>query len=162
MTNDYHLINRWRLEATAQDIYDLISRPLDFPRWWPAVYLQAEEIAPGDPRGVGRRVRFRTRGRLPYTLLWESQTIESHPPNRLVIRAKGDLEGRGIWVLDQDGGFVNVTFYWKIRAEKPLIRYLSLLLRPVFAANHRWAMEEGRRGLEVELGRRRARGLGRA
>ena len=37
----------------------------------------------------------------------------------------------------------NITFDWKIRADKTLLRLLSFLLKPVFAANHRWAMAKG-------------------
>ncbi len=35
---------------------------------------------------------------------------------------------------------MNITYDWKIRAEKPLLRYLSLLMKPIFSANHRWAI----------------------
>ncbi|HEY1905085.1 MAG TPA: hypothetical protein VGG91_03530 [Myxococcaceae bacterium] len=34
---------------------------------------------------------------------------------------------------------------------------MSWLLRPVFAANHRWAMARGEESLALELRRRRAR-----
>jgi uncharacterized protein YndB with AHSA1/START domain len=33
--NAYHFITEWRVEAQIQDVYRLISRPADFPRWWP-------------------------------------------------------------------------------------------------------------------------------
>jgi hypothetical protein len=45
---------------------------------------------------------------------------------------------------------------WRVRAAKPLLRYLSFLLRPVFAANHHWAMARGEESLKLELLRRRA------
>jgi hypothetical protein len=40
-------------------------------------------------------------------------------------------------------------------AEKPLLKKLSWLLRPAFAANHEWAMRKGLESLELELRRRR-------
>jgi hypothetical protein len=49
---------------------------------------------------------------------------------------------------------VHVTFDWSIRAEKPLLQYLSFLLKHVFEANHRWAMAQGERCLKRELSRR--------
>jgi len=51
---------------------------------------------------------------------------------------------------------VNITYDWKIRADKALLRYLSFLLKPVFAMNHRWAMAQGEKSLCVELSRRRS------
>lgn len=109
------------------------------------MYLKVEELEPGQENGLGRRFRLHTKALLPYTLDWESCAIESRPPNRLAIRATSDLNGRGIWTIRQKGNFTEVEFDWKLTAEKPLMRYLSFFLKPVFSANHRWAM---RRGLE--------------
>jgi hypothetical protein len=49
-----------------------------------------------------------------------------------------------------------VTYDWLLRADKPLLRRLSWLLKPIFAANHRWAMARGEESLKLELARRRA------
>jgi hypothetical protein len=48
-----------------------------------------------------------------------------------------------------------ITYNWRVSAIKPLLRWLSWLLRPVFAANHRWAMARGEESLRPELRRRR-------
>jgi hypothetical protein len=50
---------------------------------------------------------------------------------------------------------VNITFDWKLVAEKPLLRYLSFLFKPIFSANHRWAMARGEESLKRELARKR-------
>lgn len=78
-------------------------------------------------------------------------------PRRLGIRAGGDFQGEGRWSLTQDGAYTDITYHWSIEANKPLLRYLSFLLRPVFAANHRWAMARGEESLKRELASRRAR-----
>ena len=52
---------------------------------------------------------------------------------------------------------MDVEYVWTIAAQKPLLRYLSFLLRPVLAANHRWAMARGEESLRLELDRRRAK-----
>ena len=41
-------------------------------------------------------------------------------------------------------------------SEKPLLKTLSFLLKPIFEANHRWAMAQGETSLALELARRRA------
>jgi hypothetical protein len=66
------------------------------------------------------------------------------------------LIGRGTWTLVQDGAFVDVTYDWRVRAQKPLLRSMSFGMRPLFAANHRWAMRQGEESLGLELRRRRA------
>lgn len=37
----------------------------------------------------------------------------------------------------------------------PLLRTLSFAFKPVFSANHRWAMQRGEKSLRLELVRRR-------
>ena len=153
MTNEYHFITRWRVQGSADEVYELISHPEDFPRWWPSVYLRVEEAAPADDRGLGRRMRLHTKGWLPYTLDWESCSTEADRPRRLALAASGDFNGRGIWNIEQEGSWVDVTFDWKLTADKPLLKYLSFPLKPVFSANHRWAMARGEESLKLELKR---------
>jgi hypothetical protein len=45
---------------------------------------------------------------------------------------------------------VKVTSDWKIRADKPLLRYLSLLPKPV-SMNHEWAMAQVEKTLKAQL-----------
>jgi hypothetical protein len=148
----YHFLTRWRVAATAEEVYDILSLPLDYPRWWPSVYLAAREL-------TSSRVRLRTTGWLPYILRWEAVTTEARRPNLLAIRASGDFDGRGIWSIVQDGEFADITFDWKVNIQKPLLRYLSFALKPAFEANHRWAMQQGRRSLELELARGRVHNM---
>jgi uncharacterized protein YndB with AHSA1/START domain len=156
MTNEYHFLTHWHVAGTADEVYDLISNPSDYPRWWPSVYLKTTEIDAGDERAIGRRIQYHTKGWLPYTLRWESRAVEVDRPNRLTIRASGDFNGVGIWTFQQDGAFVNVAFDWRLTADKPLLRYLSFLFKPIFSANHVWAMARGQQSLQLELARRRS------
>jgi hypothetical protein len=152
----YRFVTHWRVEGSPAEVYRVIDEPTDFPRWWPAVWLEADAIEKGDERGIGRTIRFVSRGWLPYVLRWTARTIEADPPHRLALSASGDFEGEGRWTLTADGPYVDVEYVWTIHANKPLLRYLSFLLRPAFAANHRWAMARGEESLRRELSRRRS------
>jgi hypothetical protein len=156
VTNDYQFLSRWRVDGTCGEVADVLGDPLALPRWWPSVYLSVDQIAPPDANGLGRRVRLRTKGWLPYTIAWEFEVVESRYPHGFTIVARGDFDGRGVWTFTQDGGSVDITYDWRLRAEKPLLRHLSFLLRPMFEANHRWAMAQGETSLRLELARRRA------
>jgi hypothetical protein len=155
--NTYHFITRWRIEATLQEIAAIMADPRDLARWWPSVYLDVHEIAPGDERGIGKTINLYTKGWLPYTLRWTFRVAELRDDG-VTIEADGDFVGRGIWTFRQDGPFVHATYDWKIRADKPLLRSLSWALKPIFALNHRWAMAQGERSLQLEVQRRRAGG----
>ena len=152
---EYRFVSRWSVLGTPEEVSDVLSDPLELSRWWPSVYLDVAPIAAGDDRGVGRSVRIRSRGFLPYTLDWELSVIASDRPGGFSVEATGDLAGRGVWRFEPAGARTLATYDWRVRAEKPLLRVLSPVLRPLLAANHRWAMRRGEESLELELARRR-------
>jgi hypothetical protein len=153
---EYRFLTHWRVLGTVQEVADVLGNPRELPRWWPSVYLLAEELEAGGEDGVGKRVRLHTKGWLPYTLDWEFRVTESRYPHGFSLEASGDLAGRGIWTFEQSGAWTQVTYDWQVRAEKPLLQALSPLLRPLLEANHRWAMRMGEESLRLELARRRA------
>ena len=155
-SNEYHFITTWRVKAALAEVNDLIGNAPDLARWWPAVYLQVKELQTGDAHGLGKVVDLYTTGWLPYTLRWQFRVTESHYPYGFTLEAWGDFVGRGIWTFEPDGENVNITYDWNIRADKPLLRYFSFIMKPIFSANHRWAMQKGLESLQLELARRHA------
>ncbi len=153
-SNEYHFITVWRVEGKISDVAEILKEAEELPRWWPSVYLDVKVLEPGDKDGIGKVVGLHTKGWLPYTLRWQFRVTESRYPHGFSLEAWGDFNGRGIWTLEQDGRYVNVTYDWKIRADKPLLRSLSFLFKPIFSANHRWAMARGEESLNLELARR--------
>src|SRR5579859_5759675 len=152
-SNDYHFITVWRVESTIEEVSTIIGDASDLVRWWPSVYLDVKVLEPGDERGLGRVVSLYTKGWLPYTLRWSFRVTEVRDDGFTLV-AWGDFDGRGIWTFEQDGSYVNVTYDWKIKAEKPLLRYFSFIMKPIFSANHRWAMAKGEESLKLEIARR--------
>jgi hypothetical protein len=82
--------------------------------------------------------------------------VEANRPHGWTIEATGDLAGRGVWRLEQRGDFAAIDYDWQIDVEKPLLKPLTPILKPLYAANHRWAMARGLEGLRRELVQRRA------
>src|SRR5205823_154753 len=61
---------------------------------------------------------------------------------------EGDLRGLGIWTLTGGERATHVRFDWEVHADRPLLRYLTPLLRPLFRWNHNWAIARAIEGLE--------------
>lgn len=156
MSNDYHFITTWRVEASASEVKDILKDSLKLPEWWPSVYLGVTELDPGDATGKGQVIDLYTKGWLPYTLRWKFTVTEPMTETGGALTADGDFAGTGVWTFQPDGDHVIATYDWRIRAEKPMLRRLTWLMRPIFAANHRWAMAKGEQSLALELKRRRA------
>ncbi len=154
-SNDYHFVTQWRVKASINEVFEIIGDVESLTRWWPSVYLEVRVLENGDKNGVGKRVSLYTKGWLPYTLRWRFWVTEVDPPRGFTLVAEGDFVGRGIWTFAADGEWVNITYDWQIEAEKPLLKRLSFIMKPIFAMNHRWAMARGEESLRLEIARRR-------
>lgn len=162
--NDYHFVTTWRIAGRPAEISAVLGDAASLARWWPSVYLRVRVLDEGDERGVGKVVDLWTKGFLPYTLRWRFTVTESDPAHGFRLEAIGDFVGRGIWTLtpapdsDADGPLTLVTYDWLVVAEKGILKTFSRVMKPVFSANHQWAMARGSRSLQLELARRRAAG----
>ena len=156
MSSDYAFVTVWRVPGTVDEVRAVLSDGRTLPRWWPAVYLAVTPLDDGGPDDVGSVTEVHTKGWLPYTLRWRLTLTEPVSTTGFALKAEGDLQGTGRWTFVQDGPEVVITYDWRVSATKPLLRRLSWLLRPAFAANHRWAMARGEESLRLELRRRRA------
>ena len=154
---DYHFITRWEVAASCAEVYNTLKEADDLKRWWPSVYLDVKTVEKGDTNGLGKLVSLYTKGWLPYTLRWQFRVTEVHPQDHsgFSLEAMGDFVGRGVWTFAQQGDRCQVVYDWRISAEKPLLKYLSFVMKPLFAANHHWAMRKGLESLELELRRRK-------
>ncbi len=141
------------------EVYTILSDAEALARWWPAVYLDVKEVEKGDLNSIGKKVKLFTKGWLPYTIRWDFEVIENIKPVTFTIKASGDLAGKGVWLLRQDGDFCNVSFDWRIEAEKRFLKTFSFILKPIFSANHKWAMKKGEESLKLELQRQQSVGL---
>ena len=150
MLNEYHFITHWRVRGTVAEILEILGDAEDLKRWWPSVYLDVKKRDDGV-------VELFTKGWLPYTLRWAFRVTEERADG-FALDAIGDFVGHGDWHLEQDGDYTKITYDWRIKAEKPLLRILSPILKPIFGANHRWAMARGEESLQIELDRRHGRG----
>lgn len=151
---EYQFTTHWRVRGTPEEVYDILEDPNELPRWWPAVYLDVTELE-GQGDSEDSVYELHTTGWLPYTLRWQAHPGERNRPHRIELDAQGDLAGHGVWAIAEDGSWTEITYEWRIRANKPLLRRFSWIVRPLFVANHRWAMDKGEESLRCELVRRR-------
>ncbi|NOT36607.1 MAG: polyketide cyclase [Saprospiraceae bacterium] len=156
--SNYHFITHWQMDATCEEVYRTLEKVEDLPRWWPSVYLDVKVLEKGQAGGVGKLVDLYTKGWLPYKLRWQFKVIETDFPKGFTLTVTGDFNGIGVWTFrPAENGKCDVIYDWRISAEKPLLKKMSWLLRPIFSANHEWAMRQGMESLRLELLRNKAK-----
>jgi len=143
-SSEYVFIDEWDVEAPIERVFDALADARTYPDWWRPVYIAVE--ADCEPR-VGCVSRQEFKGRLPYHLKTSSQIVRYEPPREFEVDVVGDLAGRGVWTLTPHNGRVHVRFDWRVLADRPLLRYLTPILRPVFRWNHNWSIKRAIDGL---------------
>jgi uncharacterized protein YndB with AHSA1/START domain len=156
VAREYVFIDEWDVDAPHEAVFDALADARTYPDWWRPVYLAVS--SDGAP-AVGRVSHQEFKGRLPYHLKTRSEIVRLEPPREFEVNVVGDLTGKGIWTLTPTERGVHIRFDWRVLADRPLLRYLTPILRPVFRWNHNWSIQRAIEGLEPYA---RARGGGEA
>jgi carbon monoxide dehydrogenase subunit G len=146
MAADYHYVSTWKLRAPIEPVWSAISDLEQLPAWYPGVH-EVQTLAPGDDHGVGARVRYVIKGRLPMRLVFEATIARVDPPREAELRAEGELAGTGRWLLDQEGEVTTVRYLWDVRTTRPWMNLVAPVARPLFTWNSRGVMLEAGQGL---------------
>ncbi|MFD5428739.1 SRPBCC family protein [Streptomyces sp. NPDC127084] len=137
----------WRLPAPPARVYAVLERAEDYPRWWP----QVREVIPLG----GHSTAARFRSLLPCDLVVTARGSRLDPGSGVLeARMAGDLVGWARWTLTPSGdGGTRARYEQEVVVQRPLMRRLALIARPVLRVNHAVMMRAGRRGLTAYLAR---------
>jgi uncharacterized protein YndB with AHSA1/START domain/quercetin dioxygenase-like cupin family protein len=144
-SGEYVFVDEWDVAAPPQAVFDALADARTYPEWWTPVYLDVEADGPPAPGKVSHQ---HFKGRLPYHLHTTSTITRLEPPRVVEGDVEGDLRGRGTWTLTPTATGTHVRFDWRVFADRPLLRTLTPLLRPLFRWNHAWAIARAMDGLE--------------
>jgi len=142
---EYLFVDEWNVDAPPEAVFDALADATTYPTWWRPVYI---DTTTDGPPGLGRTSQQHFKGRLPYHLHTSSTITRYERPTTVGADVVGDLRGRGLWTLTPRDGGTHVRFDWRVNAEKPIVRALTPVLRPLFRWNHAWAIARAQEGLE--------------
>ena len=150
-SHEFNLVTTWHLRTPVKPVWDVLSHPEGWPRWWRAV-KRVDVVSPGGPDGIGAVRAFTWRTALPYELSFKMTATKIEPMRLLEGEAKGELDGRGIWTLSETPDGTDVRYQWIVTLQKPWQRTMAPLLRPVFAFNHNVVLGWGEEDIKKVLG----------
>ena len=149
MTPAYRFVDRWRIDAPIDRVYDAIGDVRGYERWWTDFVIRATGDEP--PPAPGKSNELLVKAYLPYTVNLVLTVIECDRPRRIRSTLSKDFDGTGEWTLGEEDGVTVATLDWRPSVNHSLIRRLTPLLRPLFRSNHAWAMRRGERRLNEYL-----------
>jgi uncharacterized protein YndB with AHSA1/START domain len=154
--NLYHFEDHWHVPFPIERVWEVISKPEEYPTWWHGVYLSAKPLEGKNTPGQ-KAVAVVAKGWLPYKLHFVIETTALQKPHVIEFKTSGDfVTDSSRWILGIQGEGTGVTLQWNPRVEKKVVRFLSPLLKPLFRWNHNWTMKRGERQIAEYLAQRRA------
>lgn len=143
MSAEYRFLDEWRVPMPIERVYSLVGEPKRYPEWWSDVFLAAD--GEGGAPEPGKATSVVARGFLPYRLRFTITCTACTEPLRIESVLSGDFAGSGTWILEElpESG-TRAQLDWRPVVNKPGVRQLTPLLRPLFRANHNWTMRRGR------------------
>lgn len=150
MRTHFDLVSHWRIHAPVDRVWDALTDPMTWPRWWPYVQ-RVQTLREGGVDGVGSVCRIDWSTRLPCRIAIEVEAVESVRHQRLRGRSHRQFDGEGLWLLRAEAGFTDVTYVWRVQLARRWMRWLAPLLAPVLRWNHDGVMRAGEAGLRHHL-----------
>lgn len=147
----YRFESVWKLSAPIDRVFDLLSQPQGFARWWPAV--RSSVLVDGeDPAGSGARAQFTVRSPFHYSMSFATTAVDVDRPRRIHNLVRGDLVGTGTYELKEEADGTLVRLAWRVSTTKPWMNRLAPIARPLFVWAHRRVMEGGAKAMAIALG----------
>jgi len=147
----YEFVTIWKIEAPIEKVWNEIYYTEHWPEWWRGVE-KVEELKEGDDLGVGSIRRYTWKTKLPYKLIFDIETVKVEPMNYLEGISRGELDGKGIWRLSDDGPFTIARYDWLVNTTKTWMNLLAPVAKPLFEWNHKIVMSWGAESLSKRLG----------
>lgn len=149
----YRFESEWELEAPIDRVFDLLSHPEDFQRWWPSV-TRSERLEEGDEDGVGAIAEYTLRSPVFYSMDFQAKALEVERPRRIHTLVRGDLIGTGTYELEQLEGRTMIRFLWYVSTTRRWMNVVAPLARPLFVWAHHHVMREGAVAMAAQFGGR--------
>jgi len=146
--NEYRFLDTWFIPHPTHVVFEELLHGEDYPKWWSEAWKRVSPIGDTKAATVGAKTEAIAGGFLPYTIKLELEVTRIERPHLISVVSSGDLEGTGTWRLHEFDGGTAVSYDWRVRADKPLIRLFSPIVKPLFRANHNWVMRHGEAALK--------------
>jgi uncharacterized protein YndB with AHSA1/START domain len=147
----YEFVTIWHFKSPLAPVWEMIYNSDRWPTWWKGVE-DVTLVKEGDENNIGSIYRYTWKSKLPYRLRFEMQLTRVEPMKLIEGTAIGELSGKGLWRLSQDGEITTVRYDWQVETTKRWMNLLTPIARPLFKWNHDVVMGWGAEGLAKKLG----------
>ena len=142
----------WDIDVDISQLDFVINEPHLITTWWAAGFLKVEILAGDYYSPEGLKVRLWTKGMMPHSFKFLARVFHDKQKNQVIVKTDGDFNGIGTISLNAvTKNKSQIHINWRTSVNNHYLYPLMILLKPIFIANHRWAMRRGEQGIKQEL-----------
>lgn len=157
-SHSFEINSVWEFDCPKTDLKFVIDKPQEITHWWAAVFLKVELLSGNYYAPSGLVANLWTKGFLPHSFKFKANIFHNRQHQQLIIKTMGDFSGIGTITIQSLGANKSqIHINWRTNVENHTLYLLMMLLKPIFIANHKWAMRKGFQGLKYELLRRQTK-----
>jgi uncharacterized membrane protein len=133
----------WTFGVDPSDLWAVISRPEDFPRWWSWLdSFEADGLEPGS------RASFNVKAPLGYSLHFDLIIERVAPGAEIEASVDGDLAGSARLELQPVGRDTRAHLCWTLEPRSRSIVVAAIIARPLLVWSHERIVDLGVRQFE--------------
>ena len=138
MARPFFLDRSWRFDVSAGELWSVLSRTDDFPRWW--TWLHRFE---SDGLVEGTTARCLVRAPVPYSFAFELDVLRVVPERLVETRVHGGMEGDARLEIVPDGPACDARVSWELDMRDRLLRNAAVFARPLLVWGQQWIVDTG-------------------
>lgn len=142
----------WDIDVNISELDFVIDEPRLITNWWAAVFLKVEILGGSYYSDEGLKVRLWTKGLMPHSFKFLARVFHDKTKNQVMVKTDGDFNGIGTISISPIGrNQSQIHINWRTCVNNHYLYPLMMLVKPIFIANHKWAMRRGEQGIKQEL-----------
>jgi uncharacterized protein YndB with AHSA1/START domain len=129
----------WRFDVSAPELWRVLSRTEDFPRWW--TWLHRFESS-----GLveGTTARCLVRAPVPWSFRFDLDVVRVVPERLVETHVRGAMQGEArLEVTDVDPWSSEARIVWRLELRERLLRSAAVVARPVLEWGQNWIVDTG-------------------
>ena len=148
----YEFVTLWQVDAPLEKVWNAIVHSEEWPQWWSPL-ISATEIARGNAMGLGAIWHFVWNISRERQVCFDCRVVKVEDLRSLVVEARGELVGRGVWDLSEMESGTLVRLTWTVGLSAGgWLKKLAWGVKPLVARHHNEVMQQGAIGLGEFLG----------
>ncbi|PZD72858.1 hypothetical protein C1752_03372 [Acaryochloris thomasi RCC1774] len=120
----YRFVTQWFFHAPIEQVWERI---IDSEHWYQWIQDFRGVTVKTHPVSSEKVFEINYRGDLPYSFNFTLMPILIDAPHRMELKASGELEGTGCWILVEEDDGTAVTYIWNVGVSNPMFSLLTRL-----------------------------------